>query len=244
MKGYFLFSIILAFIFNRCYTQLENNITSEFFGIKSLEISSVSGNFVIEKSYDTLVTVNLISDYKPAKNFKPVFFQENDVLLLKEEMPGPNSGSSDWKLTVPEHINIKFNSASGSITIKKLTGVFKLNTASGFISAKQITISDQSEFHSASGSVYVSLKNTPEFDIDLSSASGAVTLDLNGNPVSGNIEMRAREKLGKIMCPLKFDIIKEEFINDQKYIVKSRLAKNSSPVFKIYTASGIAILIK
>ena len=56
--------------------------------------------------------------------------------------------------------------------------------------------------------------------------------------------MRARVKLGKIVCPFKFDEEKEIDLYNQKYMIKSLMIKDKSPEMKIYTASGKAELKK
>ena len=170
--------------------------------------------------------------------------QEKNVLKLKEKMTGSNSGYSEWTITVPQQTNIKFKSASGSISIENIAGKMKFSTASGNIDANGIIITDNSAFSSASGNVSIEFKESPGFDVLVSSASGYAALDFNHNPVIGNIEMRARVKLGKIVCPFKFDEEKEIDLYNQKYMIKSLMIKDKSPEIKIYTASGKAELKK
>ncbi|RLD82125.1 MAG: hypothetical protein DRJ10_05370 [Bacteroidetes bacterium] len=88
------------------------------------------------------------------------------------------------------------------------------------------------------------MAKSSSYDLTLSSASGDVTLNYNGNDLSGFYEFTARVKKGRIISPVKFD--KEEVIekNGKKYDVKSFTKGNSSPIILIKTSSGTAKLIK
>lgn len=140
--------------------------------------------------------------------------------------------------------NIKINTASGDIDIENAKGELSVNSASGEIEAAQIEISGESSFTTASGDVELSLKKSTTYDLTLSSASGDVTLNNNGNKLYGYYEFTARVKKGKIVSPIKFD--KEEVIekNGKKYDVKSFSKGKSSPIILIKTSSGRAKLVK
>jgi hypothetical protein len=222
----------------------ESDTTKEFPGVKTVDISTVSGNCQIMIGVDSLVKVSLTHHYKPAGTFEPIFEQEGDLLKLKENMLGANSGSSDWILLVPKQINIIFGSASGNISMHDITGKINIHTASGMINASNIKISESSEFTSASGSVQIRFSDSPKYDVLISSSSGVALIDFNQNPISGTIEMKTRTDRGEIECPLKFNTEKEELLGSQAYIVKSIVVTNEIPVIKIYTASGKAVLKK
>lgn len=222
----------------------KKEITKEYSGVKTIDISTVSGNCEIIRGDNSIVKVSLTHLYRPAGTFEPIFEQEGDVLKLKENMLGSNSGSSDWILSVPQHTNILFKSASGNISLEDITGKLILKTASGEIEATDIKISENSEFTSASGDVYVRFSESPEDDVLVSSASGTASLGFNNNPIAGTIEMRARNDIGDIYCHLKFDTEKEEIKHNQGYIVKRVIVKKESPIIKVYTASGTAKLKK
>lgn len=139
---------------------------------------------------------------------------------------------------------IKMNTASGDININKANAVLKLNSASGEIEAMDIMVGGQSTFNTASGDVEVNLAKSTTHDLTLSSASGDVTLNYNGNDLNGFYEFTARVKKGRIISPIKFD--KEEVIekNGKKYDVKSFTKRNSTPIILIKTSSGTAKLVK
>lgn len=239
----FLVSLLTSVIIN-CYAgENKSVIKNNFSEITSIDISTVSGNCTV-KSYDgDSVKVILEYNYKPAKSFTQVFNKEGEKLILKEKMTGSNSGWSNWILIVPEKMDISFSSASGSLEIKDVSGSIKVSTASGNILLEDLKILDQVKLSSASGNIEVSFAESPEFDFKASSASGDATIDFNGNPVKGTIEMKARVKNGEIRCPFKFDT--EEIIgDDQKYMLKKVVLESETPEIQIHTASGKAILKK
>lgn len=239
-------SYLAIFIFMSCTAQSEKNNrqVKEFTGITAIEISTVSGSCAIKKTDAQIVKVEVEYNYKPAESFEPVFIQEENKLILQEKMLGSNSGNSDWTIYVPEQLDITFSSASGNMTIAGITGEMIIGTASGSIDATGIKLTGESKYSSASGNVSIILNESPKFNISVSSASGNATLNFNGNPMAGNIEMRVRYNIGEIICPLKFENEREEFDGNQKYIIKSLTLGTESPLIRIHSASGKAILKK
>lgn len=240
-----IFCILLASInYSLAQTEAKGAIQKVFQGVSYIDISTISGSCEIVGSDGQEVVVELSYNYKPANTFEPIFEQDENVLLLEEKMLGSNSGYSTWVISVPKNIRIKFTSASGGMILKDVYGKIKVNTASGNIEADAITISGNSDFGSASGNVRIAFDERPKFDVSASSASGDATIDFNGNPVVGTIEMQSRTQYGKIKCPYTFDIEKEGSYGNQKYVVKSFTSEGTSPMIKIHTASGKAVLKK
>ena len=136
----------------------------------------------------------------------------------------------------------ELSTASGDIDVTDSKGMFELSCASGGIDASNILIEGESSFSTASGKVYVSPSESPEYDLRLSSASGNATLDYNGNPIKGHFEFTARKGRGRIVSPVKFDHEEEFERNDQVYVRKSFTKRGSTPVITIKTASGRATL--
>jgi hypothetical protein len=222
----------------------NSEITREFTGITAIDISTVSGDCKVIKSDDPEVKLTLTHHYEPDSAFEPIFIENGNLLKVKENMIGSNSGSSEWGLRVPERINIIFGSASGSIILEDISGKIQVHTASGIISAKGMKLMENSEFTSATGDVNITFSESPKYDVLVSSASGDATINYNNNPVVGTIEMHAGTTKGKIVCPFKFDSKKEELLSNQEYVIKSVTIGSDSPMIKIYTTSGDAILKK
>lgn len=137
---------------------------------------------------------------------------------------------------------IDFSTASGDIDVNDSRGFFDLSCASGEIKASNIIIEEESSFSAASGDVDVKLAESSEYDLELSAASGSVTLDYNGNPIEGYFEFTARKRRGRIVSPIKFDKEEEFERNEQTYMRKSFTKGSSTPKVYLSTASGRAIL--
>lgn len=267
MKNLMIYTLCVIFnytlLINPFSAQSNNHlkINTEFDGISIIDILTVSGNCKILKHDEQNVKVFLTNKYKPSKSLEPIVSTEENKLIIKEKINGSNFGHSEWTLMVPENVDIKITSAAGNIKLESIIGEIevitasgnvnltettlensKIISASGNINASEITILGDSKFISASGNVRIMLKANAQFNLLVSSASGNSTLDFNQHIISGNLEMKARVTKGKIRCPLKFENESEVIENNHQYMVKSRTIENSSPTFKIHTASGIAAL--
>ncbi|MCK4462321.1 MAG: DUF4097 family beta strand repeat protein [candidate division Zixibacteria bacterium] len=136
----------------------------------------------------------------------------------------------------------ELQTASGDIEVDDCEGEFDLAVASGDIEASGITVNNSSSFAAASGDVEVTLAVSAEHDLIISTASGSVTLDYNGNPIEGQFEFTARLRRGRITAPFDFDD-EEEFERwGQDYVRKSFTRGSDSPLIAIETASGRATL--
>ena len=139
---------------------------------------------------------------------------------------------------------IEFSTASGDVEVSDSKGEFNLSCASGSVTAENITVTGESRFSTASGEVEVSLAETAEYDLTLSSASGDVVLDYNGNPVKGYFEFEARKSGSRIVCPFDFDDEEEFEHYDHTYVRKSFSRKGKTPEVHLSTSSGKAVLKK
>lgn len=149
-----------------------------------------------------------------------------------------STASGDIEGSGIESDDIEMSAASGDIDISKAKGRFDLSVASGDVEAEGIEITGDSEFSTASGEVSIVLAESPGSDLKLSTASGDVLLDYNGNNVVGYFEFTARKGRGRIKAPFDFDQ-EEEFKRDRRtYLRKSFTRKGDSPVIHLSTASG------
>jgi DUF4097 and DUF4098 domain-containing protein YvlB len=137
---------------------------------------------------------------------------------------------------------IDLSTASGDIKLRNAQGRFDLSCASGDINVSGITIEDDSEFSTASGDVEVRLEKSSEYDLDLSAASGDVTLDYAGNNIKGYFEFRAKKRSGSIRSPIDFDKEEEYGRNGDEYVKKSFSKEGETPKIYLSTASGRAML--
>jgi DUF4097 and DUF4098 domain-containing protein YvlB len=161
-----------------------------FDGIKVIRINTISGDCVIQKGTGNQVKVEVVWSYRPSDSFEPKFTNRGEILKLSEEFYDSNSGQSVWTLTVPDSIEIKFNSASGGIEATGLAldlsgetasgdyrfdncrGTFNLSSASGNVDMESTT--GEFEITTASGNIRMI---GCEGEFELSSASGDVESD-------------------------------------------------------------------
>ena len=149
-----------------------------------------------------------------------------------------STASGDIEASGIESDDIDISAASGDIDISDAKGRFDLSVASGDVEAKGVEITGDSEFSTASGEVSVMLAHSPRDGLELSTASGDVLLDYNGNSITGYFEFIARKGRGRIRAPFDFDQ-EEEFRKDGRtYLKKSFSRKGDSPKIYLSTASG------
>lgn len=137
-----------------------------------------------------------------------------------------------------------FNTASGDYDIRNCSGTFKIASASGDIDAVGLEIDANSTLASASGSVNVKVGKTPEYDLNVGSASGRAVLDYGGNPLEGYFEFEANARTGDIDSPIDFDDEETFYKNEQRYVRKWFVMGDDRPEITIGTGSGRAVLRK
>jgi DUF4097 and DUF4098 domain-containing protein YvlB len=139
---------------------------------------------------------------------------------------------------------MQLNAGSGRINLVGVAGALRVNTGSGDIRARAMNITGSSDFDSGSGDTAVEIASALNHDISINTGSGNATLDFNGNPVAGKIEMRANKRHGKISAPFAFD---KEFTEDGHYdpiMVKQASIGDKDIQITISTGSGNAKLKK
>jgi hypothetical protein len=152
--------------------------------------------------------------------------------------------------------NIDLSLAQLYAEIHNSKGAFNLNSAGGSVRATGLTITGNSSFSSAMGSIKISLARMPAADLYVCSSFNKGQVSFNGHPVTGYFEFIAMADKGRIISPFKFDYM-ETFFDDIKsyrnssdfgrkseYIRKSFIRGNSKPEIKIKTVTGTAQLIK
>jgi hypothetical protein len=136
----------------------------------------------------------------------------------------------------------RLRTAAGDVELADLAAEIEAATAAGSIEVVELRPTGECSFSSAAGDVKVELAVTPTFDLSLTSASGAVELDMNGNDIAGTFVFTALQHAGRIESPLDFDE-QEIFVHaGQTYLRKSFSRGSSLPVINLATASGSARL--
>lgn len=161
--------------------------TKTFNGVKSIKMSNSSASCKIQKSADQTVTVKLRYTYDD-NDVENTMDQDGDRLIIRETFHANNvRGNSEWTISVPDGMTIKYTTGSGSIEANNLkldlnattgSGSFTLNKVTGTVNAN--TGSGDIELDGFSGELYV---NVGSGSATIDNSSG----DFDLNCGSGNI---------------------------------------------------------
>lgn len=166
----------------------EKEVNKTFKAKENVMIKTVSGDCVVKKGTSGEIKVHVVYTY-PADKFKPVFEEEGNTLIVKEDFKSGNvKGKSSWTVTVPMKTNITFKAASGDFAVAGLEGKMLVKMASG--DAKLKDINGDVGVELASGDAHIGKVNG---DVKVSAASGDIKItDAKGSVkvkcASGDIE--------------------------------------------------------
>ena len=190
--------------------------------LSSLQFNSASGDAIIN-SVESDLDANTASGDLTISNHKGNI--------------DANTASGDVKVTSYTG-NLDANTASGDVKVRKGSGEFDVNTASGDIELTSINVSKASKMNAASGDVAIDFSSSPKADIEISTASGDATLDLNGNSLDAQVEMVARANRNRMRAPFDFDEEKTFRRWGKEYVRKMKKMGNGTYYMNIETASG------
>jgi DUF4097 and DUF4098 domain-containing protein YvlB len=182
----FLLGLMLAISF---MTSGQNKLNKSFSGIKKIRMNTASGDCKIQKSSSTSVTVNLNHTFDDP-NYQPTAEQDGDRLVIKETFRGNNSsGSSTWTLSVPDGIEITFNTGSGNLEVSGLNLTMDITTGSGDLFFTNI----KGDIDGTTGSGNIELDNTSG-KIKTNTGSGNIRVlkshgEISVNCGSGNVKV-------------------------------------------------------
>jgi hypothetical protein len=186
--------IILSLVFLNLNAGEKIEVNKTFKAKGTVKIKVVSGDCVIKKGKNSEIKVHVAYTF-PKDKYKPVFQEEGDTLILKEEFSKNNkkgvSGKSSWTLTVPEPTNIDFKAASGNFSAADLKSTINARAASGSVKISDfvgdLTVevaSGHAEVKDAKGTIYV---DTASGKITIKNTKGSFKVKC----ASGNIEASA-----------------------------------------------------
>ncbi len=188
MIRFFLSLIIVAAACSASFSQKD--ISETFTGIEKISISTSSSDCILKKGASDAVQVDLEHNY--SGSYDPDIYKEGNRLVIKERFERNSSvrGSGTWTLTIPDDLDIRFNSGSGSLEASDLNFELDMNTGSGYIELS--AVKGELKFNTGSGDITLS-KVDGEFDANTGSGSFKVTDakgDLRFNTGSGNVRLR------------------------------------------------------
>lgn len=191
--------LTLAFLLVTTFAFAQETIEKSYTGIKSIRLTTASGNGTIKRSSSNEVKVKLRYTYDDDV-YEPSFEQKGDRLYIEEDFKRSRwtRGYAEWTLEVPDGIDLEFktgsgnievagvnielnsNTGSGNIEVEEVTGRVNANTGSGNITL--IDIDGDARANTGSGSIRLtSIKG----DADFNTGSG----NIRGNGVEGEFSM-------------------------------------------------------
>ena len=173
----------------------QNIISREFNSIKSIDMSTGSGDCVVKRSSGTKVIVEVEHYY--GDDYDPQIEQKGDKLKIKESDKGWGSWSASrspkWTLTVPDKMRLDFMTGSGDFYASGLELILDMNAGSGDIELSDIkgellsnTGSGDVELHGFNGFLKL---NTGSGDVNVRNGKGEIRINCG----SGEIDIRGAE---------------------------------------------------
>jgi len=161
-------------------------INQTFTGIEDIEISTASSNCILQKGSGDQVTVKLEHTY--GDNFKPTVEKSGSTLRIREHRDGSENGQGTWTLSIPDGLELDFNTGSGDFQASDLELELELNAGSGDYTLHNM--SGEIETNAGSGDLELEgfdgelSVNTGSGDIQVSQASGEVALNCGSGDIS------------------------------------------------------------
>jgi DUF4097 and DUF4098 domain-containing protein YvlB len=185
-----------------------------------LEINTASGNVNISDANERLKITTASGDVNVNK--------AGDGIKI-------NTDGGDIKLKkIKGEVEIK--SEKGDISISDVKGKLEISTTKGDIDISDFNPAKQTSLNSTSGKIKVELSNSLSEDLLLSTGSGDILLDFDGNSTDGYYEFFASKNPSKIEIPVDFQLVssKGEDSKTEKFF-KSGTGK---PKITMKTESG------
>jgi hypothetical protein len=162
-------------------------IDQTFSGIDKIEISTGSSDCIVHKGSGNDVNVKLVHDR--GENFKPTVRQSGSKLVISENSQGKDQGKATWTLSIPNGLELDFNTGSGDFEASNLELELSLNAGSGDFTLHNLK--GEIESNAGSGDLEVDTfsgklqSNVGSGDLEVENADG----DLALNAGSGDIQL-------------------------------------------------------
>jgi DUF4097 and DUF4098 domain-containing protein YvlB len=131
----------------------------------------------------------------------------------------------------------EMSTASGNIKISEAEGSFELSCASGDVELDRVIFKESCSFSTASGDIEIGMAQSPMDDLEISTASGDITLDYNGNEIKGYIECTVEKNHGALVVPGSFGKQIELEKHGNTYI-QSTFNRGDKPKIVLESSSG------
>jgi hypothetical protein len=171
------------------FGQVRETIEKTFPKKDEVRFKLALGEANITRSMDGKIHVRLEYTYYKDK-FEPRFIEKEKSLILEEKFRGYNNhgGEGIWNVSIPDGIEIEFNSGTGGLTVEGLDIEVDGNSGTGSIEVRDA----KGQFKLNSGTGSVSAEGSTG-DFDLNSGTGRVVVeeckgDFEANSGTGNVE--------------------------------------------------------
>lgn len=249
MKNFKTTLLTFVFLLATSIVYAQETIEKSYSGIKSIRLTTSSGNGTIKKSNSDKVNVKLVYTYDDDV-YEPSFEQKGDRLYIDEDFKRSRwtRGYSEWTLEVPDGIFLDFKTGSGNIEVNGVNIEVRSNTGSGNIEIEEVT----GDIRANTGSGNITF-NEIDGEINANTGSGSIRVygvkgDTDLNTGSGNI--RGKEVEGMLRMNTgsgNVDVVDATLTGSSSFSTGSGtaelvLAGALSHDVKISTGSGNAIL--
>ena len=198
----------------------EKTINKSFSNVKTIQLSTGSGNITIKKSQGAGVNVSITHSYD-SDEFTPVIEQQSGKLIMKEKFSeGNHSGNSAWTIAVPDNVSLNLNSGSGAVTMAGVSTDVKSNLGSGNVSISSV----RGELAFNTGSGDINLYDT-QGDFAFNTGSG----DIRADGGKGNFRLNAGSGDIDLVGSAERSIAILEALNLRARMSRSRGRANSIP---------------
>ncbi len=184
-----LFIVLFLLAVTSAYAQ--ETVEKTYSGIKSIRLTTASGNGTIKKSDSDEVKVHLRYTYDDDV-YEPSFEQRGDRLYIDEDFKRSrwSRGYSEWTLEVPNGIELDFKTGSGNIEVSGVNIEVRSSTGSGNIDIEEVN----GDVRANTGSGNITFQNVEGW-LNANTGSGSIRLDgtkgdAKLNTGSGNIRSR------------------------------------------------------
>jgi hypothetical protein len=163
----------LAILFTINITAQKKEISKSFSGIKEVEVSTVLGGMLLQKSPDNQVHIKIVHNYTD-NEFEVKFKEKGDRLDVEADLDIDDDSDgkySKWTILVPSKTEVELKSGTGSITIEKIDIDVEGSTGTGKIEIAGCN----GDFELSSGTGNVRVENC-EGDFEVSSGTGTVRI--------------------------------------------------------------------
>jgi len=168
------------------YTHAQE-IDKTLSGIEEVRMEIASGDVTFVKSSDANVSVKLKHTFNT--DYNPTVEKRGNRLIIEEQRnQGSYSGSSIWTISLPDNLEIHFNTGSGNVKISGISVDADMNSGSGTF--ELINAQGEFEINTGSGNIIAQDVNG---ELQINSGSGDIKLnnvvsEVNANVGSGDIE--------------------------------------------------------